>query len=149
MKNRKFKAILISPLIGSLAISVFIGGYFLIDILFNRQFDGSGISIFSYYFLLILIVLFAFSFQLLILEPIFYLLKKQNKLNRETLTPLFIILDIVLSSIIILFWDFSDSNILVDFLEICLFWMMFLIPCLIANYNIYIKWLSPSGTKLW
>ena len=146
IEKNKVLAILLSPLIGgSSFLSLFFLNKFL-DLFWPKQMDGplTADAIFYIYVFPILFLL-AYIFQIIVLEPIFSIFKKKNRLSKHLIINIGILLIFGFSIFISIFFgtiQFGLKDYLIAFalgLVIC---SSYFIPCLTSYYLIYVRQLS-------
>ena len=141
-KKRNLLAILVSPVIGEI--------FFLIVFFINnkiastntKEMDGPMIADSFFYYLVPILFIGALIFQIIILEPIFRIIKTKIKLQKIQILKICIILIIGLSILFSSIFgtiQFGIKDYLIAFAIGLVIWTSYFVPNFIAYYLIYVK----------
>ena len=151
-RKRNLLAILTSPIVGWIFLLLVFFIVQQIEKINPKEMDGPmiGDGVLYYFFIPILFVC-TLIFQVVILEPIFRRIRRKEKLNKQSIKKLCVVvisaLTIIISlpmTIMTLFGtvQFEFIGIITEFIVALAILSLYFIPNMITYYNIYIKKLS-------
>ena len=151
-RKRNLLAIIISPIVGWVFLLIAFFIVLQIEKINPKEMDGPMIGDgILYYFLLPILFVGMLIFQIVILEPIFRRIRRKNKLNKQSIKKLCIV---VISTLTIIFSlpmtimtlfgsvQFEFIGIVTEYIIALAILTLYFIPNMITYYNIYIKKLS-------
>ncbi len=151
-RKRNLLAIITSPIVGWIFLLVVFFIVLQIDKINPKEMDGPMIGDgILYYFFFPILFISTLIFQIVILEPIFRRIKKKDKLNKQSIMKLCIVVISTLSvifslpmTIMTLFGtvQFEFTGIVTEFIVALAILSLYFIPNMITYYSIYIKKLS-------